>query len=159
MAINTKKVLVAGLAAGVLFVAVDMLTSGVLLGDRMAAELGASAPGALERIEAAVPLLIVLNLVFGILVAWTYAAVRPRFGPGPRTGVIAGAHVWVIATLAYAFLSIAGLVAWGTFAIMGAIWLVAIAGGGVLAGWLYSEDEPAAATRPEPSSTAYAGGS
>jgi hypothetical protein len=159
MAINTKKVLVAGLAAGVLFVAVDMLTSGVLLGDRMAAELGASAPGALERVEAALPLLIALNVAFGILVALTYAAVRPRFGPGPRTGVIAGVHVWVIGTLAYSFLAIGGLVAWGTFAILSAIWLVAFAGGGVLAGWLYAEDAPAGATRHEPSSTAYAGGS
>ncbi len=28
---------------------------------------------------------------------WWYAAIRPRFGPGPKTAAIAGLAVWLIA--------------------------------------------------------------
>jgi hypothetical protein len=32
--------------------------------------------------------------LLGIAIVWTYAAVRPRFGPGPRTAVIVGVLAW-----------------------------------------------------------------
>src|ERR1022692_4260888 len=33
----------------------------------------------------------------GIIAVWLYAAMRPRFGPGPRTAIRAGAAVWLLA--------------------------------------------------------------
>lgn len=30
---------------------------------------------------------------------WIYAAIRPRFGPGPRTAALAGLVVWAVTTL------------------------------------------------------------
>ena len=32
----------------------------------------------------------------GILMTWWYAAIRPRFGAGPKTAAIAGFAVWLI---------------------------------------------------------------
>jgi len=32
-------------------------------------------------------------------VLWVYAAIRPRFGAGPKTGVIAGVAVWFFIAL------------------------------------------------------------
>ena len=41
--------------------------------------------------------LIVINgILQGITTVWLYAAIRPRFGPGPKTAAIAGFVVWVL---------------------------------------------------------------
>jgi hypothetical protein len=42
---------------------------------------------------------IVLTLVSGILSIWLYAAIRPRYGPGPKTAVTAGIAIWILAQL------------------------------------------------------------
>ena len=39
------------------------------------------------------------SFVVGIAIVWLYAAIRPRFGAGPKTGVIAGLVVWFFAYL------------------------------------------------------------
>ena len=41
--------------------------------------------------------LVVINgFVQGITTVWLYAAIRPRFGPGPKTAAIAGFAVWFL---------------------------------------------------------------
>jgi hypothetical protein len=40
-----------------------------------------------------------LGLIGGIVLIWLYAAIRPRFGAGAGTAVIAGLAVWVIGSL------------------------------------------------------------
>ena len=41
--------------------------------------------------------LVVINgILQGITTVWLYAAIRPRFGPGPKTAAIAGFAVWVL---------------------------------------------------------------
>jgi len=42
---------------------------------------------------------LVLTLVSGIFSIWFYAAIRPRYGPGPKTAVGAGFAMWMIAHL------------------------------------------------------------
>lgn len=42
---------------------------------------------------------LVLTLLAGIFALWLYAAIRPRYGPGPKTAACAGAAVWVIGVL------------------------------------------------------------
>ena len=41
----------------------------------------------------------VLTLVYGILAIWLYAAIRPRYGPGPKTAACAGLALWLSITL------------------------------------------------------------
>jgi hypothetical protein len=41
----------------------------------------------------------VLGLLGGIVLIWIYAAIRPRFGAGVGTAVIAGVAVWVVGSL------------------------------------------------------------
>ena len=43
------------------------------------------------------------SFVVGIALIWLYAAIRPRFGAGPKTAVIAGLTVWFFAYLYAAF--------------------------------------------------------
>ena len=42
---------------------------------------------------------LVLTLVSGIFSIWFYAAIRPRYGPGPKTAVCAGFAMWMFAHL------------------------------------------------------------
>jgi len=83
----------------------------------------------------------IADFMAGLLIAWLYAAIRPRFGPGPRTAIIAGLAGWALA--------------WGYAAIGQLVWMpcvwqkgaVTMAAGGLigslaaawLAGWVYVE--------------------
>lgn len=40
-----------------------------------------------------------VDLAMGIWAIWLYAAIRPRYGPGPRTAIIAGFAWWFIKSL------------------------------------------------------------
>jgi hypothetical protein len=42
---------------------------------------------------------VVLMFVVGVVMVWLYAAMRPRFGPGARTAVLAGLVVWFLSRL------------------------------------------------------------
>ena len=39
------------------------------------------------------------NLVAGLWAMWLYTAIRPRYGPGPKTALWAGLAWWVIASM------------------------------------------------------------
>ena len=43
--------------------------------------------------------LVLLGFALGIFSVWLYAAIRPRFGPGPLTAICAALIVWALASL------------------------------------------------------------
>src|SRR2546430_17124817 len=45
---------------------------------------------------------VIFDFLFGIFLVWFYAAIRPRFGAGPRTAVLAGFAIWVLYGLLHA---------------------------------------------------------
>lgn len=76
--------------------------------------------------------------VLGLLVAYMYALVRPRWGAGPRTAVCAGIMVWIL----HALLPMLGAMNMGTMelSVVVVLWTaVEMAVAGLLAGMLYSE--------------------
>src|SRR5688572_6418216 len=80
MAINTSKVLVGGLAAGVVANIVGFVAFGLLLGPRMEAEAVAVAPVLAGRgmSGSSLAINVIAQFVVGILLVWLYAAIRPR---------------------------------------------------------------------------------
>jgi hypothetical protein len=48
----------------------------------------------------AIAYFVIMCFLLGVLMVWTYAAVRPRLGPGPKTALIVGALAWFM-TLAW----------------------------------------------------------
>src|SRR5881392_4228406 len=52
--------------------------------------------------DSAIPLWVALDFVSGIGLLWVYAAIRPRFGAGVKTAVIAGLAVWFFVGLVHA---------------------------------------------------------
>jgi len=97
--INLKGVIIGGLVAGLILNVVDYIFWGVLFAKDFQAALEAiGRPPA----DSLIPLFVVLDFVYGITLVYLYAAIRPRFGPGPRTAVYAGLIMWVIAGLLHA---------------------------------------------------------
>jgi hypothetical protein len=43
---------------------------------------------------------LVYSVVSGVLAVWLYAAIRPRFGSGPRTAIISGTVFWALTVVA-----------------------------------------------------------
>ena len=97
MAINTSKVVVGGLVAGIVSNVLGYLAFGMLLGPRMQAEAVAVAPALEGRAMsgAAIAKEVISGFVIGFLLVWLYAATRPRFGPGAKTALLAALVVWI----------------------------------------------------------------
>jgi hypothetical protein len=90
--INVARVILGGLVAGlVINISEFVLNQVVLLSDMTTALARMNLP---PIGGAAIPTFIVLSFVGGIAAVWLYAAIRPRFGPGPKTAAIAGLVVW-----------------------------------------------------------------
>lgn len=45
----------------------------------------------------AIAVFLLYAFALGLVLVWLYAAIRPRFGAGPRTAIIAGVAVWFLA--------------------------------------------------------------
>ena len=142
MAINTSKVVVGGLAAGVVMNVSGFLVQGMLLGKRMEDEMSAVAPALKGKGMDAGSMTgrVVTQFVIGILLVWLYAAMRPRFGPGPKTAFLAAFVVWLCGFVFYMDWLYLGLMSVGLYAIVSIAMLITCAVAAWVGGMLYKED-------------------
>lgn len=147
MAINTKKVVVGGLAAGVVLFALDFLVNAVLLVEQNEAAVTALNPALAENLESPglMAFFVAFDLALGIILVWTYAAIRPRFGAGPRTAFLAGGLIWLIFTLTYTAQTAMGMWSWAYFFTGTIIYLIVILLAAYVGARLYREGEASAA--------------
>ena len=90
--INFGRVLLGGLVAGVILNAGEWVLNDYVLHKEMDdffKRCGFPQPGPKFLVIA-----IVITFVLGIVIVLGYAAIRPRFGPGPKTAIIAGLFAW-----------------------------------------------------------------
>src|SRR5688572_33472190 len=141
MAINTSKVLIAGLAAGVVANIVGFVGFGMLLGPRFEAEAAAVAPALQGRgmTGGAIATNVIATFVVGILLVWLYAAIRPRYGPGMKTATYAAAVVWICGFLFHLDMLILGMITAGTYALASLVALVQTVASAGVGGMLYKE--------------------
>ncbi len=140
--INWGRVVLGGLLAGVVLNAYDFIVWGWYLAADYAAAveaLGREEPGG-----GVMAMFVAWNFVFGIFLVWLYAAVRPRFGAGPKTAAMMGVAVWFLwyfmHTIVEAPLELFPSKIYLTAAILGLVQLVlALLAGG----WLYQEGDSA----------------
>jgi hypothetical protein len=91
--INVGRVILGGLVAGIVANAFDYVINTYLMaeeGSEMIARLNLNQ----ETVQASFVAWIVIDLLWGLLLVFTYAGIRPRFGPGPTTALIAGLIPW-----------------------------------------------------------------
>ena len=90
--INLGRVLLGGLVAGLVLNVGEWLLNGKVLATEMGEffkRCGFPQPGNKFLVIA-----VVITFVLGIVLVLGYAAIRPRFGPGPKTAIIAGLFAW-----------------------------------------------------------------
>lgn len=118
------------------------LIQGMLLGPRMMGEMVAAAPTLAGKGEDAMTMTarVITSFVIGIMLVWMYAAMRPRFGPGPKTAMISAFIVWLFGFLFYLDWLFLGMMTPATYVMMSAAMIVSLA----IAAWvgcmLYKEE-------------------
>ena len=139
MAISLKRVLAAGLVAGVI-INVSGIAMVPLVGKQMDIvlmdrNLPPMSGGAMAYFG-------LMSLVLGVFMVWMYAAVRPLLGPGPKTAAIVSVLVWFMTY----FWSNASMVAFGfmplSLTVIGTAWgLVELVVAGQVGARLYGRKE------------------
>ncbi len=106
--INIARAAIGGLVAGVVANAVDFVTNKYLMSAEntdMMQRLNLSA----AAMESSIPTWIVIDFIWGLVLVFSYAAIRPRFGPGPKTATIAGVTLWLAVNAWFAGMSAMGI--------------------------------------------------
>lgn len=92
MKINIGRVLLGGLVTGLILNIGEWVLNGIVLAKDMQdffKKCGLPEPGPNFLVIA-----ITITFVLGIVIVFGYAAIRPRFGPGPKTAIIAAVLAW-----------------------------------------------------------------
>jgi hypothetical protein len=106
---NLARVVIGGIVAGFVLNILGYIVDGVLLAPQWNVGMAALGKGSLTLSQ--IVGFNILGFANGIFGMWLYAAVRPRYGAGPKTAVLAGVALWVVAVLLpnVGFMSVSGL--------------------------------------------------
>ena len=142
MRMNVSKVVVGGIIAGIVMVLIDFVMNTYLLGPQYMTEMDAFKPGSSAAMMAGNAKFVypLLDIILGIVLVWLYAAIRPRFGPGPRTAFLAAAVLWIVSCIAYYGYLQMGMMSsalWWEFSIAG---LVALTISAMVGARFYAEE-------------------
>jgi hypothetical protein len=136
---NWSRVFLGGLLAGVVMNILVIASSAIYLGKLWRFALQALNP-AFHESTGFWASWIVFYLILGILAVWLYSGIRPRYGAGPKTAMIAGLAVWVLCGLSYAVISaVFGLFPANLLVIDALTSLVASILATLLGAWIYKE--------------------
>ncbi len=136
--INWGRVIGGGLAAGlVMNIGQTVLNVAVLAKD---------SEEAMKRLNlepaggGAIGIFVLETFVIGILIVWLYAAMRPRYGAGPKTAALAGLAVWFLSRLVPSVgYGAMGMFPVGLLFIAGVWGLIEVILAALVGGWLYKE--------------------
>ena len=137
--INLRRVILGGLVAGLVANLFDfVITSYVLEADlaEMAARLNLSPSNAWPS---ALWVFIGGDFIWGLLLVFTYAAIRPRFGPGPKTALISGILPWAAIAVLTAQLSAVGIRTLPSYLKASALYLLSAVVSSLVGALLYKE--------------------
>jgi len=106
--INVRRVILGGLVAGLVANAFDFVITSYLMASEFTSILAR-----LNVSEATtrswIGLFAAADFLWGVLLVFTYAAIRPRFGPGPKTAIVSGTILWLAFAIAVLILTAIGL--------------------------------------------------
>lgn len=137
--INIGRVILGGLVAGIVADLLGFLVDGILLAPRWADGMKRLGHGDFSSNEWI--WFNLLGLAGGIALIWIYAAIRPRFGAGVKTAILAGLACWFIGSLLpnCSFMWVAGLFSKHLAAMTTAGNLVEFVAGAIAGAAIYKE--------------------
>jgi hypothetical protein len=142
--INMGRVIGGGLLAGVIMnISEFVLHAVVLKADGQAVMDDLKKRGfSVTEDPGMLSILVTATLLLGIFAVWTYAAIRPRFGAGPKTAICAGMLVWALSYLYAATYVYAGFVIFPPKIVwLPAVWsFVEVPVATLVGAWLYKEE-------------------
>ncbi len=138
---NRQKIVVAGLVAGLVLNVLDFVSYSYIVGTQLASAMDAVNPSltAAMSTSRAMATSIVLDFLMGIALVWLYAAMRPRYGPGPRNALMSAFFVWLISAFAFSMFHTMGMMTMHLWLLMACITFVNLSIGALVGGKLYSE--------------------
>lgn len=137
---NYTRILAGGIAAGVVINLSETIVWAWLLAERHQVRLSDLG---LTEASWAMAGYVVTSFVLGLMLAWIYAAIRPRFGPGRATAIRAGVALWVVAWLIPVIWNAAGGLGMGIgpSALALGLEFAGVLLAAVTAGWIYREGD------------------
>jgi len=142
--LNWPRIILGGVVAGIICFIGDGVVHGVLLKERWASIMASMGRKVTEEPSHMV-YYAAYDLAKALVGVWLYAAIRPRYGAGPRTAVIAAVATWALVIP----IALLGLIPSGFFGRKFALlWsidgLVVMVIAIVIGAWLYREGDVAA---------------
>jgi hypothetical protein len=137
--INIRRVIIGGLVAGLVASVLDFIITSYFLADELAAMVARLNLNA-AAMESSVWVFVIVDFVWGLLLVFTYAAVRPRFGPGPKTAVISGIVLWIAISLLEAQIGAMGITTLALYLKGALLYLVSAVAASLVGAALYKED-------------------
>jgi len=137
--INVLRVVAGGLVAGAFINLCEYVVNGVLLKRSWAIAMrNLSRSAAYDG--TAMASFLMWGFLVGVFAVWLYAAIRPRYGAGPKTAVVASIAVWLLGSLLNSIPGAAMHLFPRRLVIYGVVLgLVEALGGTLLGAWLYKE--------------------
>ena len=135
--INVGRVILGGLLAGLVMTVSEYILNTYVTAAETSAimqRLGLPQIGTSQIIG-----FVVLTFVLGIVLIWLYAAMRPRFGAGVKTAIIAAVAVWVLAMLSAVGDTIVGVTTADALIVPGIWSLVETIVAAIVGAWVYRE--------------------
>lgn len=146
--INAGRVLLGGLLAGLVINIGETILNVAIVGPQW--EEAMRALGIEPAAGPALAFYFVYGFLIGIAAVWLYAAIRPRFGPGPRTAAVAGLFVWFVSYFLFAVMEQAQPMFPQSLIWIGTAWgLVEVPLATMAGAWVYREGTEARASTAE----------
>ena len=137
--INYKRVFLGGLVAGIVFIVLGFASYFIYLGNEWKSVMETLGYPISETVGMYI-ISIIGCFVVGFIAVWLYAAIRPRFGAGAKTAIIAGFVFWILnGLLVYLSLSSLGMFPTNLLVIDCVIYLVTVVVATILGAWVYQE--------------------
>jgi hypothetical protein len=137
--INVGRIITGGILAGFIFTVLDFFTNGVQLGAENTANAARLGLGAAAFGPAVIASLVGADFLGGILVVFIYASIRPRFGPGPKTALIAGLLLYLNVCFVMFVLAQSGISTMRLFWETAVLQLITVFAGALAGAWVYRE--------------------
>ncbi len=136
--INFGRVLLGGLLAGLVLNIGEYLLNEVVLGNEMKAFFirhNFPNPGGNF-----IAIAVAMTFVLGVVIVLTYALIRSRLGPGPRTAIVAGLIAWFFVYLYTGVINSVLFSIPSNVLLIGMVWgLVEYIVGAIAGAWAYKE--------------------